>query len=573
MSRVYSNLRIRILILAGYAIFAAVIFRLHGSSPNLNVDHIAYIKLANEIIADHPAGDYWREISTVRTYGVLMAYLHSATGNHVETLKWLLAGMTVAYLAAAESMFFAFGCRRLVAVLMAIASAFHFSFGATFWGMTDFSASLNRSLALPPMLILVGWYIRHHDSPWRMAIYPVLIALSLLHLGTYYLLAIVVSADGLSLIWDHIKRVPGRWRYTGAYVAAIVAVLGVYQTYSALRLNSTSLFALVLKPGDQLTTVFTSLDVALDAPAWAKALSSDDAWAMEAYAQPWRLFPPPIATVLGILSSVGSLVVIAIWCGLNSIRRTGMTPVDRKMLLILATVLLGSYGLQTSLWILRHFSPVYPISFEEVRMIHFTMIPLLYLVSREISRRQATYDVTQGFPWREAALLTGVLIQPIHVIRALPISVREGIFSTAVSTGWLDSSESLRNRFAREFLHLTQNQRQLYYSVQPVFDWLAANVHEEDRILTTRDDLFILPARVLGTSNGFLDTSSASLRRLAWSIVRTRLDAAIREKDMAAVLALADECKAAYVVVPWDVADAAFRSDGFSIIHLAAAAR
>jgi hypothetical protein len=161
-----------------------------------------------------------------------------------------------------------------------------------------------------------------------------------------------------------------------------------------------------------------------------------------------------------------------------------------------------------------------------------------------------------------------LLVQPIDIIRCLPVSAREHIFAFAKSAGWLDQDESQRNAFAREYLRLSGRQERLYYPIQPILRWLTANTSATDLVLTNRDDLYILPARVIGTSNGFLKTNSASLRRLGWSIIKARLNEAIRRQDLDAAIRLGHECAARFAVVPWPVPGAAFQAGGFSVIDL-----
>ena len=83
----------RILIIALYVAFALVVYVAHGPRPDINIDHIAYFKLANDIRASHPNHDYWQGLSATRTYGVLMAYLFDSTGDHIRSLKFMLAVM------------------------------------------------------------------------------------------------------------------------------------------------------------------------------------------------------------------------------------------------------------------------------------------------------------------------------------------------------------------------------------------------------------------------------------------------------------------------------------------------
>jgi hypothetical protein len=129
-----------------YVAISALVFVAHGPQPTISIDHIAYFKVADEIRASHPQHYHWRSVSTVRPYAVIMAYLFDFTGNRVRSLKILLPAMTVAYLFSAEIFFLRFSTKHWIAVFLALLGAIHVSFCSVFWGVTDFEASLNRTL-------------------------------------------------------------------------------------------------------------------------------------------------------------------------------------------------------------------------------------------------------------------------------------------------------------------------------------------------------------------------------------------------------------------------------------------
>src|SRR5262249_6466464 len=68
---------------AVYASFAAAVFIAQGPQPLLGADHISYIKLADTIYAACPDGRYWRELNSVRTFSVLLAWMQGYTGSYV----------------------------------------------------------------------------------------------------------------------------------------------------------------------------------------------------------------------------------------------------------------------------------------------------------------------------------------------------------------------------------------------------------------------------------------------------------------------------------------------------------
>ena len=53
-----------------YLAFAALVYWLQGPEPELNLDHIAYMKLASAIQAEHPDGAYWRAFDGLHGYAM-----------------------------------------------------------------------------------------------------------------------------------------------------------------------------------------------------------------------------------------------------------------------------------------------------------------------------------------------------------------------------------------------------------------------------------------------------------------------------------------------------------------------
>jgi hypothetical protein len=96
----------------------------------------------------------------------MLAYLYDFTGSHVLSMKLLLAAMTVAYLFAFQVFMSMATKSKSQAVLFSIMSAFFVSFGASFWGVTDFSASLNRTLILPFVVITIHPGAMQLSRPW-----------------------------------------------------------------------------------------------------------------------------------------------------------------------------------------------------------------------------------------------------------------------------------------------------------------------------------------------------------------------------------------------------------------------
>jgi hypothetical protein len=551
----------RILIVAFYICFALGVYIIHGPHPPISIDHIAYFKLADQIRDAHPQHDYWRAASVTHSYAVLMCYLGDLSGDHVKTLKILLAVMTVAYLCSAERLFALFATHRWVAVLIAVVSAFHVSFGSVFWGVTDFAASLNRTLVVPPMLLLLAWYFGNYPRRRRFLTYPALVFLSILHLGTYYLLAVLAAMDGVRLIRDVLFRRERLSANLASYAAAFLLVALAYLSIEPLNLTR-NVLTMLLPRVEQTTHPAVSLS---QSPPMDGVLSSRDAWAMEIFAQPWRNFPLPFATILAALMSLAVILPIAIGSGFLAIRKTGWRPADKPMLLMAASVVFCAYSLQCTLWVVRQFIPIYPVNFEEVRTVSFVYLPILYFIMRGFE-----WAWFQGGAWESKRLavlgIILVLLQPIVIVRVLPRVLRERIFDAARQMGVLDQRESQRNMYARQVLRIESAGHRFYYSMVPMISWLRTHAGPEQRILTNRDDLFLLRSTVVGTSNGFLNLDIRSPLRLIWHQQVLELDAALAAKDSQRVRELARKYDIDYTVLPWTEEGAAFSNGGFSII-------
>jgi hypothetical protein len=168
-----------------YSLFAAIVYWLQGPEPPLSIDHISYFKLADEIRAEFNRGDYWRSFNSVRGYGVLLAYLYDATGSHVTEPqggarrddRGLPVGVPGPHGPVHPD-------ARAGDAVRGAWRALFVSFGASIWGMTDFSASLNRTVIMPFVVLLVWFFFRNYGVALALRSAPALILLSLLHLSS-----------------------------------------------------------------------------------------------------------------------------------------------------------------------------------------------------------------------------------------------------------------------------------------------------------------------------------------------------------------------------------------------------
>ncbi len=184
--------------LALYIGFSALTFVAMGPQPPLGGDHISYIRLTNSILVARPAGDYWREMNSVRNFGVLMAYLHAYTGSHVLSMRIILAVATVFFLFTFELWMSLFTSSKWKRVLFSILAAFAVSFGVSSWGVTDSTALLSRTLVMPLIILALWFFWRFYTSSVKYLVYSFLVLSSLIHLSAFHVIAILLVLE----CWD-----------------------------------------------------------------------------------------------------------------------------------------------------------------------------------------------------------------------------------------------------------------------------------------------------------------------------------------------------------------------------------
>jgi hypothetical protein len=592
-----------------YVVFAAIVFWAHGSEPPLNIDHVSYFKLADEIRMQFPNGDYWRSWNSVRAYGVILAYIYPLTGSHILSLKVLLAVMTVAYLASFHLFMTLAGARSWHAVLFALMSAMYVSLGGSIWGMTEFTASLNRTLIVPFIVIVIWFFFRKPDSLWRYFAFPALVVLSLLHLGALHVFLALCVYEGL----DFLRRRLRFDRQLGAFVAALGVSILLNVGIEALGVGATGYVRWNLakaigetppasKPPAVVASkegppVVAGVPSAAPAPPPAAAVSSTaptasppapvakpgpppvfkmpaapeklsptEAWAIELFAFPWRNMPPSLPTVATIALSFGVILALALWGAFLCFRRGTPASLDRRMALFAAAVLITSYGLQLALWGLRQFTPIYPVNFEEIRALNLIMFPAMHFVFR-LYERAPTLGALRGDAMR-AVIVGAFLLQPIYVLRALPADWREGIIRQAVSMGFISPGDSLRVQYANQILGLHRGPR-YYYSARPAIAWLERNAAPKDKVMTNLNDFYSSKVEAVGVFLNIVNLDARSPDRFNWMAALQAVDGAFASKDMPRILAVAKGLGATFVVVPWEVPGAVYRDDYYSIVRVA----
>ena len=584
--------------IAIYALFTGAVFLAHGPEPLLGSDHISYIQLTDTILRACPDGDYWRELTSVRTLGVGLAYLHGSTGSHVLSMKVVLAIFSLPFLLAAELLFRLFAT-RWVARLFALLSAFAVSFGVASWGITDSTALLARTLVAPVILFATWIWFRHDGNLRKYIAFPVLVAGSLLHLSAFYMAGVLVLAELID--WVALRRLRLDWRLPW-FATSIVAsaallfllevggpsskVIGIQVPEIARaiglqmenidktghigcdprrRASAGASPAVVAQPRLAMRGRLAGVrPVSLVPPAAAGSATppatAAEAWKIELALRPWRNMPLPAVNLANMLSSSALILLLAAG-GVAASWRAGFTRHDRMMVTLLAAVPLLAFGPQTALWFLRTYTGVLPVNLEEIRAISLIMIPALYFILRLFQRalahggRQARYG--------GAAIVFAVLALPL-MMKAMPTWAREGVLRTMAAVGMFDTSSETSASNARAALGLSARGAPLYYSTHGVRGWLQANTKWGDRILTDRDDLLLLHERnvigprQVGASTYYATSGDTDVFR--------ETSRAIAGRDLDALLAIARRQKAAYVVVPWRVAGARFSDGEFSVV-------
>lgn len=619
--------------LLAYVLFTAIVSAIHGAEPPLSIDHIAYFKLADEIRAEYPNGGYWSTFNSVRGYGVLLALLHDYTGSHVASLKVILALITVAYLGAFQLFMGLTRATPFQRVLFSMLSALFVTFGASIWGMTDFAASLNRTIIIPFVVVLAWYFFRHYGSPRRYAVFPAFIALSLLHLSALHVFLVFCAFEALDFLVRRRFRLDRQLAWFVAAMAASVAMQGALETFAAgtsgylrytLNMTVPKLAAMLparAEPPPTAAVIAATQEIRKAAeevrlaeaeaaarrpsvataragrsqPASAAAtvpdaekrpaegdskvvvkegelprLSTQEAWRIELLAFPWRNFPPSVATLATIASSYGVIFLLAAWGAWRVRRASDWQALDLGMLLLGVASVMTAFGLQAVLWVLRSRIPVMPINFEEIRAINMVMIPSVYFVFRLFEFAPPLGRLAPGTV--RVAVVAAFVLQPIVLVRALPSAAREGILQTAIDRGLVKRSDAPRMLYARQFLGLATDGRRYYYASRPVIDWLERHAGPDDRVLTNLNEFHMSRVKAIGPFLGIVSLDVWDVRRTKWADTLEAIDGALAARNLAAILELAREVGATFAVVDWRVEGAAYADENYSVVRVPPAA-
>jgi hypothetical protein len=552
-----------LLALTLYVGFALATFYIHGPQPSLGPDHVSYFELADSIAEARPDGDYWREANSVRTHGVILAYLHPLTGSHVLSMKIVLAVFTVLYLLAAQLFFNLFARGRTEAVLFALLSAFAVSFGISSWGVTDTTALLNRTLGLPVVMFSLWFYFRFYDRPERHLAYSFLVVGSLLHLSCFYAMGLLIALELWDFAFNRRFRVDIRLaQFTGGLAVAATLLYWFERTGISI-----GVYHMIL---GQLFHESIALPASIGAGSTVLAnpvtLTSSEAWAIELAVRPWRNMPLPLVNVANVLSSYVGILVLAL-AGLVAAKRAGFTRLDRAMAALFGIVPIVAFIPQTLVWALRSVTSIYPITFEEVRTIGFIMVPSLYFAFRLFQR--VTGPETRA-PVAFGSVILVTLVGFPLAVKSLTVPTREAAFELMATIGVIDRTNAASVENARSALGISHD-APFFYSMQGVLVWLQDNTPPHTTIISDRDELVLLRDRnILGPRQFAAVPTVHNAERPDHTRIFLKVRKALRERDAEAIQSLGRAWGVDYAVVPWRAKDAVYADDYFSVIRLTA---
>lgn len=579
-----------------YVAFAGAVFAVQGAQPPLGPDHLSYLQLADEILAACPGGEYWRETSSIRFYGVVLSYLHGWTGSHVLSMRVVLLAFTVLFLLASHLFFSLFTPVRWQAGLFALLSSFAVSFGIASWGVTDATALLPRTLVAPIVMFVMWFWFRFDGRAFKYLAFLILALASVMHLSTFYVIGVLALAEAWDLLARKRLREP---RLVGAFVASLAfsgATLATLE-YIGVASKSISQYAPEVlrgmgfdvknidaiewggllgcaaparavptppKPAARaVTRGLRTASVGAAAPAAAKPVTAKEAWAAELSMRPWRNMPMPLTNVANALSSSALILLLGL-AGMVVAYADGPTRHDRMMVTIFAAIPMFALLPQTILWILRSFTNVFPATIEEVRAISLLMIPSLYFVLRLFRRAIAAPErpVARAYG---GAIIVAVLALPLFM-KNLPNWAREGLLSVMAGVGVVDARSASSVANARAALGISPGASSLYYSTQGVRDWLRENTRPGTRILTDRDDLVLLRDRViLGPRQVAVQIFKGTPQDSALFLQTTQ---AMAIRDLVQVKELATRHGVDLAVVPWPVPGAIYGDGTFWVVAM-----
>ena len=427
--------------------------------------------------------------------------------------------------------------------------------------------------------MLVWFFFRRFPSPWRYAIYPALVLLSLLHLSALHVFLVFGVFEAFDFLIRRRCRIDRNVAFFALSLVASLVVQGLVENagsgtgwYLRYVLNmAMPARTEAAKPAAEAKTPGATAQAPVAPPPPAagapeERLSYQEAWRIELLAFPWRNFPPSLATLATIASSFGVIFLLAMAGAIRAFRTGPAKTLDREMATFALAVPFAAYGLQVLLWALRDSIAVLPLNFEEIRVINMIMIPSVYFIFR-------LYELApEAGRWSQPALRLAVMVafalQPIVLVRALPAPWREALIDRAIDGGMLRSSDAPRMLYARQFLGLAGDGRRFYYSSRPAIEWLERHAGPDDKVLTNLNEFHMSRVKTVGPFLGVVHLQVWDVRRASWAESVEAIDLALASRDLGRVAALARSLGARYAVVDWPVDGAAYRDEYYSVIRV-----
>ena len=575
-----------------FPLFAFSVYIVQGNQPPIGPDHVAYMNQANDIISNRPTGNYQASWTSTTGLSVIMAYLLPYTGSHIVSLKVILAVNTIFFL----WFFYGFAgifCRsNPTRALMSCVAAMSVSFGVTSWGLTDSAALLARSLALPWIIACLWLYFGRFHSWQRYLAMPLLVVVSILHLGSFHVLGALGTLEILDWLFIRRRRFTYRVPLFIASVACSFIVLSLLErTGKSVRMIEGVVLWQINPPGATKSDGKTGesnlpeptsggkvnpLAVRADRPSDTATRSRDadnntalpphtpaTAWQVELTMRSWRNMPLPLINLANIVSSAGLILVLSIYGYINVRRRRALSELDQAISLFAVAVVIFALLPQTAMWILRNLRPVFPLNFEEIRTLSWLMLPCIYFSYHLWGDGSFIWPRFQSTIRNRVLVALAFLALPL-TLKSLTYEVRDSIFSAIVFLRVVDGTDQKKLENARQALGIA-HKHVYFYDIQPLRKWAEENLPPDSIVLTDRDDLFNSKLNLVGTrQQAVLANPQDDPAFLMTSFEFTRR--AMEGRNLSALLIKARELGATHVLVTWPEAHFVYRDDKFSIV-------
>lgn len=582
-----------------FPLFTLIVYLIQGSTPPLSPDHISYIEQGNSISHQYTGLSVFRAWTSNQGLGVLLAFLQPLTASYIIALKIILATNTMMFLWA-FLLFSTLFCQDvIVGTGISCVAAMSVSFGVTSWGLTDSAALLGRSLAFPWITICLWLYFRFYDSWKRLFVFPLLVLVSLLHLGSYHVFGALMILELFNWIFIKQCRLSSNEAFLAASLLSSFGVLVILER-SEVSPNLTSFISSEIRPPGKddrvghetrdkgLTRIQRKslLHDYLPLPTnggainplvlvQTKSLTGESstplqrytpevAWAAELSLRGWRNMPLPLINVANIISSVFLILILGVLGYINS-RNRSFTRLDKPMALFAAGVVTFAFLPQTLLWGLRSHWPIYPVNFEEIRTLSWIMIPCIYF-SYSLYALGSQCGIKFGVTKRNRSLLLLIFLALPLTLKALSPAVRESLLECAIATGAVSANNPGALQNAREALGIA-HQHRYYYDVLPTVEWIRHNVDHSSLILTDRDELLLSNISIIGSrQQAVLANPQDDPLQVRQIFFETK--EAMDSGKLGKVFAVARHYGADYALVPWSVATAAYHDEFFSVVKV-----